>query len=237
MNNAIDSSKLIDSRNQDLFEMVCSKFDVTFEPSYNGEHSIFTIQNQITFYIPVGVYSIDSFSHELLHGYIDYYGINITGSFKNTMSSSNLLSKIFDTALAEHITNSIAHTLMLPIFLERGFDRAKFLFDYETFKTEPSFIHKIGKLYKQGNQYNVSAVKNFIGKYFAFKCDPNPAFDYQIELSQLKKIDAQLYRILDDYFSKWSDYDFTNDEFGLYREINMGLYDSLKPWLSGKKFV
>ena len=237
MNNAIDSSKLIDSRNQDLFERVCSKFDVTFGPSFSGHHSIYTIGSRITFYIPDGVYCVDTFSHELLHGYIDYCGINITGNLKNTISGSNLLSKIFDTRLIEHITNSIAHTLMLPIFLERGFERAKFLSDYENFKAEPGIMNQIGKLYKKGNQYNVEAINTFIGKYFAFKCDPNPAFDYHTELGQLKKIDAQLYCILDNYFFQWADYDFTNDEFSRYREINAGLYNNLKLWMSRKKFV
>lgn len=237
MNNAIDSSKLIDSRNQDLFYMVCSKFAVNFEFSPVGHHSIYTIGNQITFYIPEGDYCVDTFSHELLHGYMDYCGVNITGNLKNNISGSNLLSKIFDTDLIEHMTNSIAHTLMLPIFLDRGFERKKFLSDYEDFKAEPGLVNQIGKLYKKGNQYHVQAISAFIGKYFAFRCDPNPAFDYQNELVQLKKIDAQLFRLLDDYFSKWAYYDFTDDEFSLYREINASLYDNLKPWMSGKKFA
>jgi len=237
MNNAINQSKLLDSRNQDLFELVCSKFEVTFEPSPWGHHSIYTIGNQITFYTPEGDYCVDTFSHELLHGYMDYCGVNITGNLKNIISASNLLSKIFDTDLIEHMTNGIAHTLMLPIFLERGFERDKFLSDYGDFKAEPGLVNQIGKLYKKGNQYHVQAINTFIGKYFAFRCDPNPAFDYQYELGQLKKIDPQLYGILDKYLSLWEDYDFTNDEFSVYREINMGLYDNLKPWMNGKKFA
>lgn len=237
MNNAINQSKLLDSRNQDLFDLVCSKYEVTFEPSPWGHHSIYTIGNQITFYIPEGDYCVDSFSHELLHGYMDYCGVNITGNLKNIISASNLLSKIFDTDLIEHLTNSIAHTLMLPIFLERGFERDKFLSDYGDFKAEPGRVNQIGKLYKRGNQYHVQAINAFIGKYFAFRCDPNPAFDYQNELGQLKKIDPQLYGILDKYLNLWEGYDFTNDEFSVYRQINMGLYDNLKPWMNGKKFA
>jgi hypothetical protein len=237
MNNAIDQSKLLDGRNQDLFELVCSKFEVTFELSPGGHHSIYTIGNQITFYIPEGDYCVDTFSHELLHGYMDYCGVNITGNLKNTISASNLLSKIFDTDLIEHVTNSVAHTLMLPIFLERGFERDKFLSDYEDFKAEHGLVNQISKLYKRGNQYQVQTINAFIGKYFAFRCDPNPAFNYQNELGQLKKIDPQLYEILDKYLRLWEDYDFTDDEFSVYREINMGLYNNLKPWMSGKKFA
>ncbi|MGN8068414.1 hypothetical protein [Mucilaginibacter sp. 22184] len=236
MDSIIDHTKLIDSRNEDLYEKVLSKFELNFEPSYNGEHSVYSIGNSITFYIPIGVYSADSFTHELLHAYIDYHEAYIGGNFKNTMWQSNILKQIFDLHLAEHITNSIAHTLMLPIYLERGFERSMFLLDYDEFKTEPGFIGQIARYYKRGALYNLSAIRNFIGKFFAFKCDPNPTFNYDTELQQLKKIDPQLYQILQNYFLRWTNYDFTADPLSEYREINSDFYVALKPWMSGKRF-
>lgn len=236
MDSIIDHTKLIDSRNKDLFEKVQSKFELNFEPSYNGEHSVYTIGNSITFYIPVGVYSTDAFTHELLHTYIDYHEAYICGNFKNTMWKSNILKQLFDLPLAEHITNSIAHTLMLPTYLDRGFERSMFLLDYDEFKTEPGFIGQIARYYKQGTLYNLSAIRNLIGKFFAFKCDPNPTFSYDTELQQLKKIDPQLYQILQNYFLRWANYDFTKDPLSEYREINSDFYAALKPWMSGKRF-
>lgn len=236
MTSTIDVSRLIDSRNEDIYNKISSKFNIAFEPSYNGEHSVFTINHDITFYIPIGVYSVDAFTHELLHAYFDYHDVLVTGNFKNTMWQSNILKQLFDIPLAEHVANCVAHKLMLPMYLERGFDRTMFLYDYFTFKIEPDFLKQIERYYKTGNQYNLSAIRNFIGKYFAFKCDPNPDFDYQNELKQLRKIDSQLYQILEQYLSQWSDYDFTNDEFGSFREKNNSLYHHLKPWLDGKRF-
>lgn len=236
MDSIIDHTRLIDLRNNDLFEKVQSKFELNFEPSYNGEHSTYTIGNSITFYIPVDVYSTDQFTHELLHAYIDYHEAYIGSNFKNTIWQSNILKQIIDLNLAEHITNSIAHTLMLPIYLERGFERSMFLLDYFEFKTEPGFIGQIARYYKQGAQYNLSAIRNFIGKFFAFKCDPNPTFNYDTELQQLKKIDPQLYQILQNYFLRWADYDFTADPLSEYRKINSDFYANLKPWMSGKRF-
>jgi hypothetical protein len=197
---------------------------------------VYTIGNSIKFYIPIGVYSADMFTHELLHSYIDYHEAYIAGNFKNTMWQSNILKQLFDLPLAEHITNSIAHTLMLPLYLEMGFDRSMFLLDYHEFKTEPGFLGQIAKYYKQANLFNLSAIRNFIGKYFAFKCDPNPAFSYDTELQQLKKIDSQLYQILENYFLRWAGYDFTNDPFSEYRDINLDFYAGLKPWMNGKRF-
>jgi len=236
MDSTIDHTRLINSRNEDLFEKVQSKFEVSFEPSYNGEHSVYTIGSSITFYIPVGVYSVDAFTHELLHAYIDYHEAYIGGNFKNTMWQSNILKQLLDPPLAEHITNSIAHTLMLPLYLERGFERSIFLLDYHEFKAEPGFIGQIARYYKQGALYNLSAIRNFIGKYFAFKCDPNPTFNYNAQLLQLKEIDTQLYQILEDYFTRWAGYDFTADLLSEYRDINADFYTSLKPWINGKRF-
>ena len=82
MEKIIDHTRLIDSRNEDLFEKVQSKFDVNFEPSYNGKHPVYTVGNSITLYIPVGVYSADAFTHELLHAFIDYHEAYIAGNLK-----------------------------------------------------------------------------------------------------------------------------------------------------------
>lgn len=236
MNTNIDHNRLIDSRNEDIFKKINTRFQVSFQPSYNGEHSMYAIKDQMTFYIPIGVYSVDSFTHELLHGWIDYHDVRIGSNFKLTMWQSNILKQIFDEPLAEHIANCIAHKLMLPIYLERGLNRSLFLLDYDIFKSEPGFLKQIERYYKSGIQYNLSAIRNFIGKYFAFTCDPNPDFDYSAELRHLKKIDPQLYMLLEQYLSKWSDYDFTSDEFGAFRQKNDWLYQHLKPWLSGKRF-
>jgi len=236
MDKTIDYARLIDPRNEDIYERVLSKFEVSFEPSYNNEHSVYTIGNSVTFYIPIGVYSADAFTHELLHAYIDYHEAYIGGNFKNTMWQSNIFKQVFDLPLAEHVTNSIAHSLMLPIYLERCFERSMFLLDYHEFKTEPGFIGQIARNYKQGALHNLSAIRNFIGKFFAFKCDPNPTFNYDTELYQLRKIDTQLYQILQNYFQRWANYDFTADPLSEYREINSDFYASLKPWRGGKRF-
>lgn len=237
MSNEIYIKKLIDERNEEIFKKVSEKFVIKFAESNNGEHSVHSINNDITFFIPKSIFDVDSFSHELLHAYMDYYDVRLTSNFKLTMWQSNIFTRLFDTHLSEHITNSISHTLMLPHFLNLGFDRSRFLFDYYEYKCEPGFINQISKFYRQGNKFSLSAIRNFIGKYFAFKCDPNPEFDYSQELKQLKMIDNKLFNIINDYYRMWDRYDFTNDEYSEFREKNSLFYISLKPWLNGKTFT
>ena len=152
------------------------------------------------------------------------------------MWQSNILKQLLDLPWAEHITTSIAHTLMLPLYLEREFERSVFLLDYHEFKIEPGFIGQIARYYKQGALYYLSAIRNLISKYFAFKCDPNPIFNNDAELLQLKKIDTQLYQILEAYFIRWARYDFTADLLSEYRDFNADFYIGLKPWMNGKRF-
>lgn len=56
------------------------------------------------------------------------------------------------------------------------------------------------------------------------------------ELQQLRKIDSQLYQILENYFVRWAEYDFTADPLNEYKVINADFYAGLKPWMNGKRF-
>ncbi|MFB2119904.1 hypothetical protein [Parapedobacter sp. 2B3] len=237
MSNIIDVSSLIDDRNREMYNTVCEKFNVEFEYSANDEYSVYTQGNQATFYIPIGTYCVDSFSHELLHVYLDYHEFYLGGNFKNTMWQSNVFQRLFDIQLAEHMTNSISHKLMLPIYLAMGFDRLKFLYDYNDYKMEPGFLNRLSKAYKTKGGYSLSAANIFIGKFFALKCDPNPEFDYSKDLQKFKGIDPLLYGILDGFYNKWDGYDFMRDEFSEYRDKTASFYDSMKKWLRGKKFA
>jgi hypothetical protein len=126
---------------------------------------------------------------------------------------------------------------MLPYYLEMGFERSKFLYDYGLFKCDIGFLAQITRLYKNGNTYNISAVRNVIGKFFAFNCDPNPAFDYSAELNYLKAIDPLLVAVMESYLHLWDTYDFKTDEFGEYRENQAKFHEGLKKWMAGKRLA
>jgi len=228
---------LVDDRNRTVWELVSGKYEVKFEPAANHEYSVYTIGEQITFYIPENDHCPDSFTHELLHTLVYYYGCPIGGGFKNRIAGSQVLQRIFDIRLCEHITNSIEHRLMLPLYLEMGFEPSKFLCDYELFKSDQGLLAQVKRLYKTGNTYNITAVRNVIGKYFTFRCDPNPDFDYTAELKYLKTIDPLLVAVMDSYLHLWDTYDFKTDELGEYRENHTIFYEGLKKWMTGKNFA
>lgn len=230
-------SQLVNVRNQELWDDVCVKFTVNFEESENDEYSVYTIDNSATFYIPQENYCPDSFTHELLHAYIAAKECYIGGNFRMVMWRSRILEPILDIELCEHITNCVQHRMILPRYLATGFDRSKFLYDYELHKGDQQFLARIKKHYKEGPFYNRSAIKNMIGKHFAMASDPNPTFDYSKEMKLLLSIDPQLVRAMTDYLNLWDNYDFENDLCRGYADNNETFYNGLKAWLNGKRFA
>lgn len=235
---AVDTTKLIDDRNRILWNEIISKYQVAVHQSQNSEYSCYSKSNAATFFVPIDNLCRDSFTHELLHIYIRLKEVYIGSNLILRVSGSKVLQKIFNERLLEHIGNCLDHMKMLPIYLEMGFDRSKFLLDYHTHKCTDKEIGDIKRFYKIGNRYNAQAVEIFIAKFFAIKADPNLSFDYNNCLLKLKKIDERLHVILNEFISSWEIYDLNkNDVFYNYRDLVDNLYDGLISWMRNKEFI
>ena len=129
------------------------------------------------------------------------------------------------------------HCAMLPIYLNLGFNREKFLFDYYENKCTERELSDIKAYYKDGDRFNTNAVELYIGKYFAIKADPNIEFDYEGCLLKLKKIDEKLFLVLEGFVSSWIKYDLENkDIFNDYHKLTDKFYEGLKLWMTKKQF-
>jgi hypothetical protein len=225
--------RLVDERNQKIWEDIDQKLSVKFLPSLNDEYSCYSQGQDIVFYIDENNFCKDFFTHELLHVYLRLYGLYIGAGLKNTIIQSRILSKIFSDELVEHVSNCFDHIKMLPIYTEMGFNLEKFILDYSIHKCSTSEIQLLKKEYKKGNRINPVAVDLYIGKYFAIKADPNNSFDYTNQLSDLKKIDPILYSILDATVKHWEtikikDRNIMDDD---YHQVLIEFYDRMKAWL------
>ena len=124
---------------------------------------------------------------------------------------------------------------MLPIYLEMGFRKDKFLLDYYDNKCTDKELAEIKLYYKNGNRFNSQAVEAFIGKFFAVKADPNDSYDYFCCLTKLKKIDEKLYKTLDDFVISWQSYDLDSTGiFNSYHDLVETLYEGLTAWMTNK---
>ena len=66
----VEITKLIDNRNQELWNEIVSKYQVDLQASFNSEYACKSKSNSVTFFVPLNNYCPDSFTHELLHVYI-----------------------------------------------------------------------------------------------------------------------------------------------------------------------
>src|SRR5690606_16920024 len=94
-----------------------------------------------------------------------YFG----SSLENLIRGNEILNRILSDNLIEHFGNCIDHIKMLPIYLELGFDKKKFINDYDINKCTKAEIKQLKENFRCGRSYYGKAVDFYIGKYIAVK--------------------------------------------------------------------
>lgn len=230
---------LLDVRNESLWKELSDNYSITLKPSPNQEYGCYSVGKEVTFYINESNLCLDSFTHEMLHVLLRLKELYIGAGLKNTLAGSNILKAIFSDALLEHIGNSLDHIKMLPVYLEMGFDREKFLLDYHEDKCLESEIVQLKRYYKTGKKLNFSIVDNYLGKLFAILADPNPNFTYSSQKEQLQKIDPFLFAATKKMVSQWKKVELSggNGLSNTYHEVVFSYYQDLKKWVSLNKIA
>ena len=122
----------------------------------------------------------------MLHVYLSMNEVHSVGALKLRILGDSFFSAILSNDLIEHISNCLEHVKMLPIYLEMGFDREKFLLDYDIFKCDNEELKNFELYYSNNGLINKDAVDPFIGKLVAIIADPNVTFDYSNQLKRLQ---------------------------------------------------
>jgi hypothetical protein len=188
---------LIDNRNEKLWNDLNTTHSINIDLSNYPNYACDSIGNNSTILIPKDDICIDSFTHELLHIFIRQKELFFGSSLENLIRGNDILNQIFSDNLIEHFGNCIDHIKMLPIYLELGFDKRKFITDYDVNKCTKAEIQQLKDNFKIGRNYYGEAIDFYIGKYIAIKSDPKQHINYPKSLTELKKIDSKLFGILD----------------------------------------
>lgn len=232
----MDIDELIDKRNENLWGELnrehCIKIELTDAPNY----SVYSINNESTIYVTRNNFDIGSFTHELLHIYIRLKEVYFGPSFELLVRESPELSGIISPELIEHFGNCMSHILMLPIFIKLGFDKTKFIADYDVNKCTKKEIQDLKDNFRLQGVYNSEAIDFFIAKYIAIKADPKQHINYPKSLSELKKLDIELYNILEKCMTDWKNMLIIKEnpwDDG-HNSISFELYKSLCEWTKNK---
>lgn len=231
--------ELIDFRNQNLWNQIQENYTIEFEYSLNEEYSCYTQAHNVIFFINKNNLSKDSFTHEMLHVYMQIKEFYFGSSLSNFLASSRVLNSIISPALIEHIGNCLDHVLMFPLYLEMDFDREKFIHDYNLYKCTDEEINQFQKFYKKGNRINTQAVDAYIGRLVSILADPNNQFDYSNHIEKLKKIDPLLFRIVERLINHTKELKLENIQLvdDTYITVTCNFYENLKKWITSNKIV
>lgn len=231
--------QLIDSRNEKLWKEINENYIVEFEDSLNTEYGCYTVNNNVTFFIDKNNLCKDYFTHEMLHVFMAIKDLYFSSSLKLTLMQSKILSENLSLELIEHIGNCLDHLKMLPIYLELGFDRKKFIMDYDLYKCTDEDIWQLNKFYKIGKKINLRAIDQYIGRLTAILCDPNEDFNYSSDLNKIQKIDPLLYKIIERLVNHTKEIKVINRT--IYEDNHLtviaNFYKNLTNWISKNNFT
>ena len=239
----IDVSLYLDNANRPLWEEMSSLFNISVEYGKEKCYANFQKGQDCTIFVVKGEKPCPaSFTHELLHLYLPSKQISIGGAIRGLFQGQTPHNLIFNKELYDHLSNSLSHIKMFPLFVQMGYPAETFLQDYECFKLTDSELETLVQHYKSGifkKKYHPQAVNCFIGKFFAAKADVNPNNNYDKSLLKLKQIDPQLDSVLDGFWNSWVEYDVDlrrevwEDD---YRQLVNEFCDGITEWGKGKNF-
>ena len=231
---------LIDSRNEKLWQDLIKSHDIELAvmdyPSYAVDS-----QNEIsTIIIPENDIDINSFTHELLHILLRQKEQFFGARFRNLVLTHEVLNQILSEDLLEHFGNCMDHIKMLPIYLELGFDKKKFIMDYDVNKCTKGEIKQLKDNFKiNGSIYYGAGIDFYLAKYIAVKSDPKQHINYPKSLQELKNLDSKLFGVLEKCVVDWNKMPLIKENImdEDYLSIATDFFESLSEWTEGKTFV
>ncbi|NAY91406.1 hypothetical protein GTQ34_05690 [Muricauda sp. JGD-17] len=230
---------LIDHRNENLWNDLNKTHIISISVANYPNYGVYSKGQDSLVQIPENDIDIDSFTHELLHILLRQNEIFFGSRLGNFVSENPILDAFFSDNLIEHFGNCIEHIKMLPIYLDLGFDKKKFIEDYEENKCTKSEIKWLNANFKIRNVYQVAAIDFYIAKYISIQADAKRHVNYPKSLEGLKKIDFRLFDILKSCVENWKELPLTKtnpwDED--YGSIALKFTDSLVQWADGKTIV
>lgn len=222
----LNIKKYINHRNQKLYDELSMVYDIKLflDPKLN---SWSVDNNEPIIRTPKDDLNIASFTHELLHIYLDSLGLTPKVDIYYKVFNIAVLQSINRAMLFDHIYNVSSHKKMYPIFRKLGFQDKDFV------KNNGHFFNRLDyfiiKICKKSNMFPKLWISQFIGHFFSLKNDiiaDNREYNRKY-LYKMAKLDKSLYKIIYDFDSKWTKQ--TNLECrGNYLELSDNLYKWLK---------
>ena len=155
-----------------------------------------------TIVTPTEELSQSSFTHELLHIYVEHLGLSKYEEIVHAISGDESLLILTEGDLIAYIYNFSSHKKMYPYFEEMGFPDDKFVQSKIKFSWLDLFI--ISLLFKFDKK-KPTAVNLFIGHSISLlnNVDPDDQPKCMRYLNKLKRLNPDLYQIIYEFDQQW----------------------------------
>lgn len=222
----------INSQNIELWNELNSKFD--FKLIYSKDEiswRVNTERDPIEIYTSSKTPNIPSFTHELLHVYVESNGMSSDRDILNSIYGKDSFQILTNNALFARIHNYCSHTKMFPYFIKMGFEERDFIAD----RIKLSFIsYYILKIMLKSKKSKETVITDFIGHTMALFNDNETANKKATtrSLNKLKKLNPTLFKIIEDFNIDWRNSENLNLSY--YFEI---FDNNLNDWLVENKIL
>lgn len=222
----------LNHQNIELWNELNSQFD--FKIVYSENEISWKVNNEMN---PIEIYTssktpdIPSFTHELLHVYIESKGMSSDKDLLNSMYGTDSFQILTTNALFARIHNYCCHTKMFPYFKEMGFEENSFIADRIKFSTASYYLLRIMFFLKKTLAL---AVTDFIGHTMALFNDNESANRKNTlkSLKKLEKLNPSLFKIVEDFNIQWRNSEDLNLAY-YFQEFDNDLND----WLIQNKIL
>jgi hypothetical protein len=199
------------------FEFLHDQSEYSWKAKVDGDTAIIVTPNKIINY--------SSFTHELLHIYLDNLGLSKCHELVLNIQGIHSYLVLSENDLVFYIYNFCSHKKMFPYFKEMGFSEYEFVQERISLNSEQ--ILKIETNYKQKHS-RLSAVNQIIGQTLSLLNNVVEEDNTKVSenLTSLKTINQELFMIIEKFDSNWTksiDLNLT--------EIFLNFENELENWL------
>lgn len=208
------------------------KYSYQIDLQYAPKEKSWRIENDETkaiIFTPTKKKEIHSFTHELLHLYLDFKGMSTAKDILHSIYGDKSFKVLTTNGLFAIIHNFLCHKKMFPFFIEMGFDEKEFV----SKRAKLSFLEFYsikGFLLSK----NPEGLTSFIGNTIALLCNDGKSFkEYNDKkLNKLKSLCPELFQINYELVDKWENQK-SYDLIPLFRDFN----NSLENWIEKNKLL
>ena len=226
-------TQLIDDKNNNLWDDLNDSYKIELIASTEENYSSKVSGNVATISINENDLNSISFTHQLIYLYLKSKNVKIAEDFYTSIEKSENINRLFSDGLKEHIAYCLEFELMLPIFLEMGYENRLITSDFNEPKMNKKMLEVLLKRYQHKGVYNREAIDFFIGTFFAMKSCTNTAFKYHKYYIAFQELDKELYTLLSEFWLDWQTFDM-EDADDSYDKILQYFIEDLTSWVSKK---